>query len=314
MDCTAIQIKKVYERDMDLLIMEEFLESPTFAKLFLDEVGLEGAYTVVYAAHSLSDADGESDITLVLQYADRRVALLIEDKINAPTMPKQSARYAKRAEQAKRRGEYQQSFVILAAPEAYHKAHSADANAAYDFRVTYEKLRNWFAAQNTARGAFKMALIDRALEEKRLGYQVQEVEAVTCFWRDLRRYCEEQYPQLSMIGVDAPKGGGAAWPEFRTVQEKVRVIYKSQKGTVDLEFPEFGDRRGELRAILGKQLSEDMRLVKTGKAAAVRMEDPRWAISFHQDFTQQEAVILEVLQAVEKLCNLVEDVERWELY
>lgn len=309
MENTEICFKKIYERDMDLLILEEFLASPSFAKLFLDKVGLVGTYTVVYGAHSLSDADGESDITLILQYADRKVALLIEDKIDAPTMPEQSARYRKRAEQAMARGEYSEAYVILVAPEAYHDAHRNDKNAAYGYRVTYEQLLQWFAEQPAARSQFKKAMIAFAIQQNRLGYQVLEVEEVTSFWRCLRRYCAERHPNLSMLGADTPKGGGAAWPEFRTPLENVRVVYKSQKGIGDLEFPGFGERIQYLRAALGERLQPGMRIEKTGKSAAVRLEQPNWAVSFHEAFSKQSTVVEEVLQAVETLCAVASKID-----
>lgn len=304
-----ICFKKIYERDMDLLILEEFLESPSFAELFLDAAGLGGSCEVIFAAHSLSEAEGESDITLVLQYANRKVALLIEDKIDAPTMPEQSLRYHKRAEQAKRRGEYDEYHVILVAPQAYHDAHQNDENAAYRYRVTYEQLQAWFAQQATVRSRFKNAMVEFAIEQNRAGYQVREVEAVTAFWRCLRRYCGEHYPQLSMLGADTPKGGSAAWPEFRTALEKVRVIYKSQKGIVDLEFPGFGDRGDQLRTVLGERLAADMRLEKTGKSASVRLENPQWAVSFHENFAEQETAVREALNAVSRLCRLAADLK-----
>lgn len=314
MENTKIWFRKIYERDIDLLILEEFLESPSFARLFLDAVGLSGEYTVVFAAHSVSDADGESDITLILQYADRKVALLIEDKIDAVTMPEQSQRYQKRAERSKAEGEYDEYYVILAAPEAYHAAHRNDANAAYDYRITYERLLEWFASQTTARSRFQKAMIEWAIEEQRAGYQVQEDAAVTSFWRSLRYYCAAQFPKLSMLGADAPKGSAAAWPEFRTTLANVRVIYKSPKGIVDLEFAGFGAHVGELRALLGERLAAGMRIEKTGKSAVVRLENPRWAVSFHEAFAPQEPAVREALQAVSKLCALADTVDPSALY
>lgn len=120
MQKAVIEFKKIYEHDMDLLIIEEFISDRNFARLFLDKLQLSNNYTIQKASHSMADSDGESDITLILQYPDKRVALLIENKIDAQTMPEQSERYHKRAQKAVSRGEYDCYYVMLAAPADYH--------------------------------------------------------------------------------------------------------------------------------------------------------------------------------------------------
>lgn len=177
MDQTIVALKKIYEHDMDLLILEEFISSKEFARIFLDKLQLSDDYTLHKAIHSLSDSDGESDIVLILQYPGKKVALLIEDKIDAQTMPEQSARYHKRGNSGKLRGEYDSYHIILVAPEDYHKEHLTDKNAAYEHRVSYESLRDYFVRQNAPRSAFKFSVVDFALKEKKAGYLVQEDRA-----------------------------------------------------------------------------------------------------------------------------------------
>jgi hypothetical protein len=307
-------LRKVYERDMDLLIMEEFISDRGFAQLFLDKIHLGDDYILHKASHSLADTDGESDITLVLQYPDKKIALLIEDKIDAQTMPGQSQRYHIRAQHAISRGEYDKHYVILAAPADYHKEHETDSNAAYEYRICYEELREYLCKQGSARAMFKTAIIDCALKEKKAGYQVQEVPAVTEFWVKLRQFCKEQYPQLHMVGEDAPKGASARWPEFRTSLGTLKVIYKSQKGYVDLEFPRYGDRIADLQSIIGDRLMEPMQIEKAGKSASVRLFDEKWVLDFTQHFDAYRTVVADVLQAVSRLCKFASTLNYSELY
>ena len=311
---TTIEFKKIYEHDMDLLIIEEFISDRGFARLFLDKLQLPDNYVVHKASHSLADADGESDITIILQYPDKRVALLIEDKIDAQTMPEQSARYDKRAEKAVCRSEYDQYFVMLAAPADYHEEHMDDGNADYKYRICYEEFREYLSKQNHLRAAFKIAMIDCALREKKAGYQVEEVQAVTEFWVRLRQYCKANYPHLNMVGVDRPKGASASWPEFRTSLGTIKVVYKSQKGYVDLEVPKYGDRVADLLAIIKDRMSSDMQIWKTGKSASVRITNERWSIDFSQKFDEHGAEIDEVLQAVSALCEFASTLNYSELY
>lgn len=307
-----IELKKVYERDIDLLILEEFVADKTFAKLFLNKAGLGEEYKIIKAAHSFSDADGESDLTLVLKYAEKRVAILIEDKIDAQTMPQQSERYLKRAQSAQQRGEYDVAYVFLAAPEEYHEEHLNDTNAAYQYRVTYEEIAEYFRTVGTERAQFKAAVVEFAVREKKAGYQVQEDVRVTAFWKRLRIFCKENYPALVMLGEDGPKGSSAVWPEFCTALGNVKVVFKSQKGYVDLEFPRYGERAGTLREVLGDKMSEFMQIRQSGKSASVRIE--KSAVDFHGDFAEQEDKIREAMDAVSQLCDLAGKIDRAELY
>ena len=314
METVAVEFRKIYEHDIDLLILEEFLADPEFAQIFLEKAGLGKDCTVIKAAHSLSDSEGESDLTFVLQYPGKKIAILVEDKIDAQTMPEQSERYHRRAEKAQGRGEYDEHFVFLVAPEDYHKEHANDANADYGYRVSYEELRTYLRRRADVRAEFKAAMLDFAVQEKRTGYQVQEVETVTEFWKKLRQYCKRNFPELDMAGEDSPKGASAVWPEFRTSLKKVKVFYKSQRGTVDLEFPGYGMRKADLDAIVGKKLSDSMRTRVTGKSASVRIENERWRLDFTQRFEGNETVVDEVLQAVSELCCLADQFNYCDLY
>lgn len=310
----AVEFKKIYEHDMDLLIIEEFISDRNFARIFLDKLQLSNDYVVCKVAHSLSDADGESDITLILQYPDKKVGLLIEDKIDAQTMPEQSARYHKRAKSAILRGEYDCYHVILVAPAEYHEEHKNDSNAVYENRVCYEELREYLNKGNDVRSAFKVAMIDTALNEKKIGYQVQEVPEVTEFWVKLRQFCEENYPKLRMVGENTPKGAAAIWPEFRTTLGTVKVIYKSQKGFVDLEFPKYGDNIAQLLSRIKGKMVAPMQVWKTGKSASVRIANDKWALDFSQDFEKCKSTISEILQAVSILCEFASQLNYSELY
>ena len=94
-----IKIDSLLERDMDFLIMEEFIADKDFAKIFLDTVQISGDYVIDKAYHSKVDADyGESDLVFVLNFGDFLHAIHIEDKVDAPAMPEQHERYHKRAE------------------------------------------------------------------------------------------------------------------------------------------------------------------------------------------------------------------------
>ena len=132
-----IKFDTTLERDMDLLIMEEFICSPQFARIFLNTVGITCDYTIDQVIHSMRDADlGESDIVFILDIGDRRYALHIEDKIDALAMPNQSGRYAKRAEKDIAAGKYDEYSVLIVAPAKYLSANQEAQK--YEHQVQYD--------------------------------------------------------------------------------------------------------------------------------------------------------------------------------
>jgi hypothetical protein len=71
-------LASVEERDIDLLLMEEFQISDGFVAWFCD---------------SISDTDGETDLLLRVIIGNRRIGVLIENQISAPEQDEQGERY-----------------------------------------------------------------------------------------------------------------------------------------------------------------------------------------------------------------------------
>ena len=118
-----------------------------------------------------------------------------------------------------------------------------------------------------------------------------------------------------MLGEQTPKGGAACWPEFRTSLRTVRVIYKAHKGRVDLEFPKYGDRIGDLRSKVAEKLQSDMWVRQTGKSASIYIEDDKWKIDFTQDdFSNCVDRLSNVLNAVSRLCKVADSLNYSDLY
>ena len=116
------QFDTTLERDIDLLIMEEFVSDKDFAQLFLDAVGLNCDCIVKDVIHSKTDAAlGESDVVIILEVNGKRHAIHIEDKIDALAMPRQHDRYLIRAQKDIEAGEYDSYSVLIVAPDKYLK-------------------------------------------------------------------------------------------------------------------------------------------------------------------------------------------------
>jgi hypothetical protein len=82
----------VEERDIDLLLMEEFHVSSAFVSWFAVQVRV-GDATFAGAWHSVSDTDGETDLLLRVVSGGTRTAILIQNKVAAPEQSRQDERY-----------------------------------------------------------------------------------------------------------------------------------------------------------------------------------------------------------------------------
>jgi len=85
-------LEAVTERDIDLLLMEEFHISDDFVAWFCGELGLSSV-SPAGAWHSLCDPDGQSDLLLRVLTEGRRIGVLIENKVAAPEQDLQGERY-----------------------------------------------------------------------------------------------------------------------------------------------------------------------------------------------------------------------------
>jgi hypothetical protein len=121
-------VERKYERDIDILLAEEFSVSPPFAAWFLKQTrGFKDIFAAVQDVYvSRSDTTGESDLVVVFetQGGETRFALHIEDKIDAPVQAEQESRYRLRAEAEILRGDYSAYEVTLCSPEAYPVTHA----------------------------------------------------------------------------------------------------------------------------------------------------------------------------------------------
>ena len=287
-----IKFDTTLERDMDLLIMEEFICSPQFARIFLDTVGITCDYTIDRVIHSMRDADlGESDIVFILNFGDKRHAIHIEDKIDALAMPNQSGRYAKRAEKDIAASKYDEYSVLIVAPAKYLSANQEAQK--YEHQVQYEQLRDYFAAQNDLRSQYKLALIDRAIYDQKAGYQYEANPGVVSFCAAMDAYQREHYPTL-------PIGTQAWWRGYKTMISTATIVYKANKGFCDLQFSNC--TREDLLSKVKDYLSDRMTVDKAGKSASVRIAvSPVW---FENRFEDKVREVDEALGAITELYQL----------
>ena len=305
-----IEVNYIAEKDMDFIIIEEFVSSREFSNIFTKKINLFD-YKVLKAVHSMVDVTyGESDIVLVLETENGNVGILIENKIDAIAMPEQYDRYEKRALKLIEQGIFSSYHIFIVAPYLYLKTNYEASK--YPNQTSYEEILDYFTNREEPRFRFKEVVVKNAITKKRNGYTPIEDEAVTLFWQEYYNFKNEHFPHLILNEVKGPRGANATWPWFDTKFKYVRIAHKTDRGFVDLTLGRMGNYLSEIKAYLSNKLREDMTVVKTNKSISVRIRVPE--IDFKKSFASYIDEMIICLQAVDTLYDLLVNIDIKKIY
>lgn len=288
-------LASVSERDVDLLLMEEFHASDKFVAWFCEQVGLvdtraDGAW------HSVADADGETDLLLRVVVGDRRVGLLIENKIGAPEQHQQAERYHLRGVRAREAGKFDEFATVICAPTRYLT--TLNKTSVYQHMVPYEEIAVWFASQPGRRAAWRSQVIREAIEQSRRGYQVIPHAGHTAFHRAYWRYVVQNHPHILMAQPMREQGKNSTWIVLKGIQfpKRVQLDHFPSKGVLRLCF--FRRTIDEAFAIR-KEWPEDIQVRQIGGSVTLALAVP--PINMSAPFGTQRAAVDDVLRAAYRL-------------
>jgi len=282
-------LKAAFERDVDLVLARAFYEQNGAAQLFL-----KNGDKILQVQHSAMELHGESDLQIIIERNGSRHAILIEDKVDAPAQPDQYQRYCERGDRGKLENRWDEYTVFIAAPQKYLES---DREAKkYPNKVSYEEIRD-----TLERDPFSLAIIETALKKSEGILPSVVDDAVTAFWEAYYTYHGAHAPDLLLHINRGKKGPNATWPDFATKLRGVKILHKSEKGVVDLQFRGMGSKLDELDTMLPERDS-DMKLVKAGNSAVVRIHVPVMDFSKDFDIYQKEMAI--IFDAVNRLNQL----------
>ena len=270
-----VSIGAVSERDIDLLLVEEFASSPDFVRWFFSQVDAAAGepIEVVRCRRSATDSTGESDVEIFVRSGDAIVAVLIEDKVHAAAQPRQPERYRERGDRYVRSGACERFVTVLLAPETYLKG----ALRGFDRTVSYEELIRAFEDPEVvpARSRFKCAVLRGAIEKSTKGYQAVEDETVTRFWLEYWERSQAIAPDLDM-----KKPGGlpaaSSFVYFRPggMPKGTALVHKMAHGFVDIQFDRMAEKVAALRMRYGPALEPPMLVTRAAGAGVIRVEVP----------------------------------------
>ena len=307
--------KFLRERDIDLLLVEEFYSSESFRNWFIENtLGTRlcpSQFCGVW--HSvMQNETGESDLEVDFLDADgKRWRVLIENKINAEFQPDQGRRYIKRGEAYKNnegdklfRPRCEEFYTVVIAPENYF--HTRSDWDIFNFALAYEELYDWFSnvSELGRRGIFRANMLEAAIEQQRQGYQPQFNKVATQNWQLYYQWVQEIAPELGMRNPIGSKTAGTfiCVKPPKVFPNGLAIIHKTEDGYVDLQFPKKAKADCELEAFQEKFssfLNSRMTIVKAGNSAAIRL--PALDIDITKDFGEQKGFVLEGILAAKEL-------------
>lgn len=299
-----IPLEAVQERDVDLLILEEFHASEAFQLWFLRQADVQNPERLRFSGawHSVTHPQfGESD--LEAEFVDAggsKVRFLIENKVDALFMPDQAQRYRKRGQEYVDRGACRSFSTILIGPSVYVGDHAQREH--FDRVLLYEDLLAWFRGQTSLgrRATFKARILAQAVEEARRGYQPVYHDGATAFWRDYWAYSAEHAKELEMK-EPGPKPAGSSFVVFKpsSLPDGVQIVHKLDHGNADLEIAGQGNRVAELKSRYDSDLEPDMLITRANKSAVVRIRVPK--VLPTERFQDQQKAVLEGNNAAKRL-------------
>ncbi|MGQ0564737.1 MAG: hypothetical protein ACT4OK_06665 [Gemmobacter sp.] len=258
------------ERDIDLLLVEEFAASPLFTLAVLKSIGL-GDLVVGHASvmHSVRRiySRREIDISVRVQTDAGDVLLLIENKLDTSEQPRQAESY--RAEAIEQAAGHHLVRTILVCPQDYRAANAAFA-AGFDHAISYESLAKFFetrAAHETGELAGRLAhrarMMRQAIEKQRRGYTQVVHPAKRQFTERYVALLRESAPEL-IPGPSMLREGAAdsvtmifapetlpKWPFL----PQMRIVHQLREANANISFYTWGDHFNELAAKISSDLA-----------------------------------------------------------
>ncbi|WP_152206571.1 PD-(D/E)XK nuclease superfamily protein [Marinobacter changyiensis] len=301
-------VASVTERDIDFILLEELSVNAEFREWFsLQIFGDSAIKSAVGAWHSVCDTQfGESDIVFIFNaITGRRVAVLIENKIDAPPQPNQGDRYRLRGERGVIEGYWDSFKTCIVAPERYLQ--SSKNTESYDSDLSYENILDYFQSLATSdeRFAYKAKIVGEGIEQNRRGYQAIYSEAMTKFVHDYFLLASREHSHLGMQ-APASRPAGSTWIMFSPVDAPKDVVLAHQltAGFVKVFFRGRADDFRTLEERFLNILPNEASIGLAGKSVAIFRRVPE-VNPITASCSEQQEEIEEALLRLSELASIV---------
>ena len=289
------------ESEIDSIVVEEIFCSVNFQNWLLSKLSLKKNSVLVGAWKNVMPTNfGECDIVVEFIDNNKKIAILIEDKIDAPEQPKQAERYHKTGKYLIEKKEIDQYISCLLCPKDYFKPGAPMER--YDKNISYEELLEWFEKQNDSkRIRIKQMIIQNAIKRAKTGYMQKIDEKTNNFYKYYEKIGLKNNPELE-FQYTKPYTKDQGWVSIKPgiFPQNITITHKSQRGFVDLQISKIDI--DEFSKVMNPKLNHQMSIHKTGKSLSIRIivsKLPR--ISFMEKPEIYKKQIAEALNAASQL-------------
>jgi len=287
-------VDNLAERDIDLLLLEEFMVSRDFLAWFCSRIGVRDA-RLERARRNVTDSDGESDIVLWVKAGALRIVVLIENKIDAPQQERQDERYHVRGPRLVREADYDDYLTVICAPRGY--LNGLPSGSAYQYRVSYEEISDWFDAAHGPRAEWRGTVLRRASDPANRRNPMRVNEATTAFHREYYEHLRRHHPKLIM-NKPGDRGPESTWIYMKagTFPRDVGLRHKMDESVIELNF--WNRDVGELLNAR-PDWPGDIHPAQRGQVAALFIKVPQ--VDPFREFRPQRRAVEEALRAAYRL-------------
>ncbi|MDX0584569.1 hypothetical protein GOD01_16915 [Sinorhizobium medicae] len=290
-------IARVEEIVTDVLAMDLLHSSPSFFRKVLEVAGEGGDMSLVAIRRSVADTSlGETDIELIANGPAGRCGILIENKVRAPLMDRQFARYRMRGDAGIQTGQWIRFRVVLMSPRSYYEALGQEHSAQIDANLSYEDIVEFLSGYPEF--SFKRHVFESAIADFRKGYVKSPDTAMMDFYQNYWAVASSKFPQLRMLKPDVV-GKEGSWIYFPPLYagNSVRLIHKF-KG-IGCELAVVTRHAEKLAESLAPFLESDMIVRPTKSMAFVNVKTA--AINHVLDFEAVRDDVVSSLQTLDRL-------------
>jgi hypothetical protein len=295
-DQDILPIESIQERDVDLILLEELSTNNLFSEWFIHELSFPKLTSIIGAWRSvLGFGLGETDILFSYKSNDKKIFVLIENKLDSTFQDEQFVRYTKRANKYIEESECDLAFSILIAPKVY-----CENQNYFENYLTYEAIAERFEFINTKRSLFKSQLLKIASEKLRRGYKPTNSEIVQKFWFLYWKHKEIFFSNFQMKEpIIVPHNSD--WPMLYDDKLNNIVFYhKLAQGNVDATFRGYSE---EIEYKIKQNLPDWATFVRHGKSFSIRIFSG--IIDRTKDFNEQIENINKGLNNIERIRNWI---------
>lgn len=295
----------IVERDIDLVLFEEFVSNLDFVKWFIksaaDDKPLVTKVISVINSVTQDKESGESDLELFVNLDDgQRLGLLIENKINAQWQKDQAERYHARAKEYKTQATLDRAITVVVAPDKYLTGN--ESAEVFDARITYEAICEWLAASdNSARTKHKTDILRAALDKSSLSYQMAVDESVTTFYHSLEKLCAAKFAALEMKPPgEKPRDSRIAYFSPDELPKGIKIACQFKKHRSVLMFSRQGNKAFcRFKERMGSVIESGMEIVQMKGSAGIAIKGQ--CVDVTLPFEHQCEAIQERLQDCQRL-------------